>query len=247
MAKIDTLIDQTVFLLDKQRDVQRDCDTIFKDLLAVIQIKLAQASKQAPEEVEQLEKVIDLIAEQAEKISEEAQVDIDFLAEQLEALEKIKSVKDPIKARELLNMLIDENEEIKDADLFKKEVTEEVQISKQNLLTMVSDIKEAIKEGSAKDVALYLESIIMEESGDDNESLDDDEEECADDCSCGLNEGGKCLCSKKMSDNHGCGGCKGCGNGGGCGTGCGGDAVDVFANLAEYEKNLEKSDDNIKH
>jgi hypothetical protein len=188
MTKLETLIEQTSFLLEKQKEAQKECASIFAELVATATARKNEL-KGNKEEFETLEQVENLLAEQAERLNEEAQVDIDFLDEQYQALSKIKSLNNPTKEQELLGMLLDESEEIKDTEAFKKEVTEESTISKQNLLTMTNDIKDAIKEGSAQDVALYLESLLDEDGGDieggDDEDADLDEDEdgcCEDDC-----------------------------------------------------------------
>ncbi len=248
MSKLISLIEQTAFLLEKQKEAQKECAVIFNDLISATRGKLDQ-NKDDRESIEHLEQVYTLIQEQSEKLAEEAQVDIDFLSEQLQALHKIQEVKDQEKARELLSMLVDEEEELKDTESFKREINEEAQLSRQNLLAMVNDIKDAIKEGSAQDVALYLENLL--EDGEDmntNEEGDEDgwefEEEGCDDCSCGMGEEGKkCVCKKEASAQSGCGSCKGC-SGGGCGSGCGSKSVDIFAELKQYH---DDSSDKTTH
>src|SRR5437870_1667706 len=100
MIHIDDLIEQTKFLLEKQKDSQVDCLAIFQDLLAAAEARLAQARGQNPEETEHLEQVCTLVAEQKENITQDSQLDIDFLTEQLQALLKIQAIKDPAEARE---------------------------------------------------------------------------------------------------------------------------------------------------
>lgn len=239
MIRIDDLIEQTTFLLEKQKDSQQDCLAIFQDLLAAAKEKLGQIRSENPEEAEHLEQVCVLISDQKENISEDSQVDIDFLTEQLQALQKIQAMEDSEKARLLLNMIVDENEEMKDTESFKKEINEEAAISKQNLLTVINDLKEAIKEGSAEDVATYLGSIMSGE-GDDQDGDDFDDEDGEHD-----DEDG---CDDEEEEGGSCGGCKGCGTGGGCGSGCGDKEVDIFADLAQYEKEFFKdTNDKIKH
>lgn len=237
MSILQKLTEQTVFLLEKQKEANKDCAAIFAGLLDVIKSKLNQSKIDSGERAA-LEQVHALLSEQSETIKEDAQVDIDFLTEQLEALSQVKTVeaKDPAKAKELLALLIDESEEVKDTEAFKKEVIEEATASKENLMTMVTDIKEAITEGNAEEVAEYLESILSSE-GDD---VCCDDEEC-DDEECGDDEEGE----EGEEAEGGCGSCKGC-SGGGCGSGCGSDdskgTVDLFADLERYEQHLHGKD-----
>lgn len=192
MVKLNTLIEQTSFLIDKQKDAMQDCIEMFNDLLSTVDAQMKKAPKNS-ELAENLTQVSDLIGEQLKLIKEDAQGDIDFLKEQLEALQSIKAVDDPKKAKALLEAIIDEDEEIKDTAVFKKEVTEESVASRQGLATMINDIKDAIKEGNAKEVVLYLESILSadnegSEDEDDVKDLifgldeEDDEEEAEDSC-----------------------------------------------------------------
>ncbi len=215
--KLETLIEQTTFLIEKQKESQKDCALIFEGLLTAVKDKVT-TSKSQPEAMATLEHVHSLIAEQAQRINEEAQVDIDFLTEQLQALNDIKKVQNPEKASELLAMLIDENEEIKETASFKEAVGSESQIAKQNLTTMVNDIKDAIREGSAQDVALYLESLLSEEETEDEELDDDDDDE--------------------EDEEDGCDDCHSCSSKGCCG------GVDIFSQSINQENSKDKK---IKH
>ena len=228
MRLLKILIDQTVFLLEKQKEANADCISIFGDLLVVVKDKLGQ-KKNSPEEIAGLEQIKSLVSEQSEKIKEEALVDINFLTEQLEALRKVEVVhaKDPVKGKELFDMLVDKDDEIKDTEVFKKEVIKESALSKESLVTMVNDIKEAVVDGNAQEVAVYLKSILeSDDSDDDGDDLEDDGDGEFDD-------------AEIESEGGGCGGCKGC-SGGGCGSGCGKGSTDVFADLERFEKTLHK-------
>lgn len=201
MIKVETLIEQTEFLLDKQKEAQKECIDIFNDLLKVVEKKRKQVTDE--EEVAALDQVSGLISNQVEAISEETQVDIDFLGEQLEALKNIQKIKDPAKMKEMLALLIDEEEDIKETNAFKKDVNEEAMLSKQNLLTLVNDLKDAVTEGSAKDVALYLESILESEEGE--EESDEEDGECWDDDE---DDNDKRSCKSSCSDCRGCPGAR---------------------------------------
>lgn len=275
LAKLPDLIEQTVFLLQRQKDAQQDCSSMFKDLLIVVKAKRAGVVGDN-EEGQALDQIHDLVSDQVENVVQEAQVDIDFLTEQLASLQKIQQIKDPSQANEVLSMLIDSEEDIRNTAEFKKEVSEEAAISRENLMTMISDIKDSIKEGGAKEVALYLESILegAEEEGLEIDMDEDDEEEdgCCDDdeeggccdeeeeaelkpCTCGKGQGGMCTCKSdgkqrmtKVASGGGCGGgCSGC-SGGGCGSGCGSKKTDLFGDLEKYEKALlAEADEKTRH
>jgi hypothetical protein len=200
----------------------QDCLALFADLLATVDKRIKSVDAKAPE-AESLTEVRELLAEQAEQIKEGSQEDIDFLAEQLKTLQQIKTVNDPAKAQELLKMLLDEDVEIKDTAAFKKEVAEESAISRQNLVVMLNDIKDAIQEGNAQDVAVYLESILNDADGEDEDGDDEEGDACEDTC-CGKQCGG----AKKAKGKGSCGGCDtGC---------CGKGEMDIFESMSLYEE-----------
>jgi len=229
VSRLELVVEQTAFLIEKQTEAQQDCNAIFTDLLGAIETKLTE-KKDDSESFGYLEKIHDLISSQAQKINDEAQEDIIFLSEQLKALKHIQDIKDPIKSQELLGMILDEDEEIEDTESFKKAIEEEAVLSKQNLITMVDDIKDAVEEGNEQETALYLESILAQES-DEDEDEDEDEED--------------------GPLNSACSSCAGCGTGDGCGCG-GGEGVDIFEHLSKYEKELfgdkkQEADDKTTH
>jgi hypothetical protein len=214
---LETLLEQTEFLLGKQKEAKKDCVEIFSGLRDEVGKKLEQVKGQ-PENLEALNKIYTIISQQVERIEEDSQADIDFLGEQLRALREIEQIKDKKKSQEVLKQIVDENEEFKETEEFKKEVSEEAALSRQNLMVLVGDIRDAINEGSAKDVALYLESILGEEEGES----DEEDEECDDECC-----GGSC-----REEESSCGGCRR--SGGSC---CEDECLDLFAEISKPEKN----------
>ncbi|MFA6262839.1 MAG: hypothetical protein WCW33_04455 [Candidatus Babeliales bacterium] len=209
MVSLETLIEQTDFLLGKQKEAQKDCLEIFGGLLEAVQKKLVKVKGQ-PEEVEALKKVHTLVSEQIERVQEDTQSDIEFLTEQLSALREIGNIKDKKKIQELVSQMVDDSADIKETAAFKKEVEDESKVSRQNLVTLVNDIREAVSEDSAKDVALYLESILGEEETEE----DEEDGECC---------GGDCHDDEESS-------CKGCSRG--C-CGSNDEGADIFAALEE--------------
>jgi hypothetical protein len=215
VVSLETLIEQTDFLLGKQKEAQKDCLEIFGGLLDAVQKKLVLVKGQA-EEVAALKKVHKLVSEQIERVQEDTQSDIEFLTEQLSALREIGNIKDKKKIQELVSQMIDDSADIKETAAFKKEVEDESKVSRQNLVTLVNDIREAVSEDSAKDVALYLESILGEEETEEDE---EDGECCGGDCH-----------DEEAS-------CKGCSRG--C-CGSNDEGADIFAALKEISVKEEK-------
>jgi hypothetical protein len=196
VVTLQELIEQTDFLLGKQKEAQKDCLEIFGDLLNVVEKKIEKVKGQR-EEVEELNKARTLVTQQIERVKEDTQSDIEFLGEQLRALNEIDKIQDKKKAQELVSQMLDDAEDIKETAAFKKEVEEESKISRQNLIALVNDIRDAVNEGSAKDVALYLESILGEEELEG----DEDGECCGGDCDdCGDEEDSCCGCHGHTDD-----------------------------------------------
>lgn len=205
VSKLEKVIEQTTFLLEKQRQAHQECQAVFEELLSYINKKMEAI--QDEEEVETLENIHDVLANQAEQLTEDAREDISFLTDHLKALKQIKDVSDPVKAEELLNALIDEQEELLETTDFMDEVSRESENAKQQLLAMVADLKNALDEGNTKEVELYLESLFNENENDFDISDDEDDEDFDD---------------EDEEDADGCGDCSGgCGTGGGCGSGSG--------------------------
>jgi hypothetical protein len=215
VSKLETLIEQTSFLLGKQEEAKRECADIFSEFISVID-KRTQSSHCA-EDARSLEKIHDLITKQAKRFDEETQEDIAFLSEQLKMLEQVTTISDKEKAQEIMNMIVDEDEEILDTDTFKHNVLEEGALSKQNLLTMIEDIKEALNEGSVKEVELLLESFALEQN-DLTEEDDEDSCECEE---CDEYENDKCLGCTKADDEQS------------------DKKIDIFAEFNEYAERLE--------
>lgn len=218
MSKLEILLEQSAFLLEKQKEAQKECASIFADFLAMVDKKAKNVSD--PEDARGLEKIHELIVEQAKKFDEETQEDVDFLVEQTAMLENVRKISDKEKAKEVMDLMIDEDEELLSTEELKRNVIEEGELSKENLLNMIEDIKEALNEGSIKEVELLLETFVQDQE-DLDEECDEDDEDCdCDDC----NED-DCSCSSKSGDKAGC-----------CGE------VDVFAKFNELAEQAEGND-----
>jgi len=268
VSKLVTVIEQTTFLLGKQKESLGDCSAIFKDLLNTVEVKLNKTTD--TKERETLEKVYDAISGQAQKMADYIQEDINFLTEQLTAFTNITKINDPKQSQEILDLMLGEAGELGETAEFKKTVTEEAVMSKQNLTMLVEDLKATILEGNAEEVGMFLESLLEDDADmNDDQDLDEDEEEedeedgccddeedgCCDDdeeeelapCICGKGENGKCTCKKTSTKetSKGCGGgCNGC-SGGGCGSGCGtssgsSKSFDLFELLNEPDTSTDK-------
>ncbi len=237
MSRLEQVLEQTEFLLDRQKKSQKECDLIFSELLVVIE-DLLEKNKSDEQKKSLLEQMYDLISGQAQKISDQAQEDIDFLGEQHKALLHIRDVKNPQKADELLNMILEDDTELHSTEDFKREINEELAVSKQNLQTVINDIKEALQEGQIEETAIYLETIIADAERQEHGSSccdfnSDDEDSCC--CNCCEDECNdedefeedekKERNNNKKSSSSACNGCNHNNRG-----------IDIFAELSKYEK-----------
>lgn len=242
VSRLETLIEQTSFLLERQEEVKLECDDIFRDFLNFLQQKINDFNEEE-EQQSSLEKVHDMISGHAQKLTDEAQEDIEFLREQLRALQEVSKIADPTRAKEILAEMIDEDEEIPDTEEFKVSVQQESIEAKSNLLAMVDDVKEALRDGDVKEVELLLEAMVEEQSsGDINGlqfSLDDEDEEDG-----GEQQGGNNDNEEGEASSGGCCGSGGCAPGGcgDCSMDCGPakGATDIFSMLGQYERELEQ-------
>jgi len=205
MSKLESLLEQTSFLLERQVAARTDGDRLFAELLVLIENKMKETRDE--EDRESLENIYDAISGEAQKFSDDAADDIEFLKDQLNALTVVKETSDPAKAKDLLASIIDEEEEIQDTASFKKDVLDEAELSRQNLFNIISDFKSALEEGNVKDLELTINSMISAEDEDfDDEDFEDDDMDDEEEDTC-------CCSSKKSCCNDGkksgcCGGKK---------------------------------------
>ncbi len=174
LKRLEALIEQTDFLLEKQNEALVESEKIFGGMANDVEEKLKSKNIQA-QDLKSLTSIRAMIQAHLEKVAEQMQEDIEFLTEQLTALKHIAAIPDQKKANELLNMMIDEDEEILETEDFKANVTQESISSKQNLISIIDDLKAALNEGKFRDVELFLEALCAEE---------DEESEEESDCGC---------------------------------------------------------------
>ena len=188
LKRLETLIEQTDFLLEKQNEALVESEKIFGGMANEVEEKLKIKSFSA-QDLKSLNNIRTMVQEHLENVAEQMQEDIEFLTEQLTALKHIAAIPDQKKANELLNMMIDEDEEILETEAFKENVTQESISSKQNLISIIDDLKSALNENKFRDVELFLEALCADE----NEESDE-ESEC-DCCESKCNSKKKGCCS----------------------------------------------------
>lgn len=186
LKRLEALIEQTDFLLEKQNEALIESEKIFGSMANEVEEKLKSKSISA-QDIKSLNSIHAMLKEHLKNVAEQMQEDIDFLTEQLATLKHIAAIPDQEKAKELLNMIIEEDEEILETDEFKENVTQESIASKQNLISIIEDLKSALNEDKFRDVELFLEALCADE----DESEEESECECCD-SKCNSNKKGCC-------------------------------------------------------
>lgn len=182
MSKLDILIEQTEFLLGTHKEAKDGCTKIFSDLLAVVESRMGTIEQEGDEH-DALARVYDLLSAQAQNITGETEEEVDFLTAQLQAFKELKSSTDTVKRDEMVALLFEGVEELENTEEFKKGINEESALARQNLIAIAHDIKDALDEGSAGEVELYLKTILAQHESED-ESCCGDCDDCDDDCDC---------------------------------------------------------------
>jgi len=166
--RLDQISEQTAYLLEKQREFLEASESSFDSLLAAVDDKLKTKDREESGDLEDLKSIYDILVAQKQKTSTDVQDDIKFLEEQLAAINQIRSLQDPQKAKELLNMIIDEKEELLETEEFKKQVDQDILKSQKELEVMVDDLKHSLEEENPHELKMLLEAIAAEDEEDDS-------------------------------------------------------------------------------
>jgi len=203
-ANIDKLIDQTNFLLEKQKESKDYCAKQFEEFLSLIEEEISQLDvSNDMERIGKLKSVADIINKQLGEFSEEIAADVSFLEDQLSAIKEISTYQDSEAAAKLIGVLMD-GKEVPDTAKFKKDVESESVSSKESFIQVINDLKAALQEGGVDDLLAYLQSMQeLDESEGLEVSLEMDDECCG-----GVNlmfgdEGTKC-CGGKFDCGDAC-------------------------------------------
>ncbi|KKQ33467.1 MAG: hypothetical protein US49_C0001G0147 [candidate division TM6 bacterium GW2011_GWF2_37_49] len=198
--KVEMLIEQTVFLLDQQKDALRSTEEIFSKFIKQVQTKSQQKGLSA-DDTTSLSNITKMLADKLSTITEEMLADVEFLEKQLEALNAIAATKDASKAQTMIDMIFDKDEELLTTAEFKETILEDAEIAKEDLVAVMGDLTEALNENNIRDVELLLET--MGSEGEIEIDFEDDGEDDEDEC--GSCEDSCCQSSKKNENTF-----KGC-------------------------------------
>jgi hypothetical protein len=183
IEKLETLHEQTSFLLKKQQELLEESLAAFDSVLSLVDEKKATTDMQDKQDkqesessgsLEDLQFIYNYITKQKEVLNEPIQQDIDFLNDQLKAIKKIIGIEDPEKVKELLDMMLEEDASLLETNIFKEQVSKDFEESKKDLDVMINDLKDAVNEGNWHTLKLTLEAM---------ESTQEDDACCDSNCS----------------------------------------------------------------
>lgn len=173
--RLNSLIEQTSFLLERQKELFEKTSKVFSEMLEVAEKKLKSLDQNTrKQDVEDLRSIQKFVSDHKQKSAQGIQEDVEFLTEQLTALAQIKSVEDEAKKTELLDMIIPKEEKIPDTAAFKKMITDDLASNFRDLDLMFDDMKSAIEEDEIHEIKLLLEAI-----KDQEENQEHAEHECS--------------------------------------------------------------------
>ncbi len=160
----EKLKQQTMFLFEKHKEMQRFYNDQFGELISFINKKIdGLSSKEGEKEnLAKFQSIYDIVTEQSQKFLVDIDEDISFLKEQLKAIENIEKSEDLQKKKELVELMLD-GEKLLDTDQFKKEVAKEGEESINDFKMVVGDLEGAIEEGNLDEVILYLQEMAESE------------------------------------------------------------------------------------
>ncbi len=194
-------MEQTIFLLEQQKESRVYCGNAFESFLTLIQEKMDAESDK--DDKTKLEYIHGAVKNQSDRFTSEIDEDIEFLGGQVKALEAIGKEKDEEKVTKLVDTLM-EGQKVTETETFKKEVAQESKQAKEHFLSVMADLATSLKEGGIDDLVVYFEDLIADQN--DEEEFEDDDIEllpeeieetdekktecCGGDGSCG----DKCVC-----------------------------------------------------
>ena len=180
--RLETLIEQTSFLLEKQQELHENSQEVFDSIMQVISEKKAELEAgDDKSKLDDLHAIETRLKTQKEKSEDDFKQDIDFLQEQLEAIKQITNVQDEQKAQELLDMIIDPKDELLETEDFKSQISTEIMAAKNELNLMLEDIKNALEQGDLHELNLMLEAVADEQKLQEEQD-EEDEEGCCSSC-----------------------------------------------------------------
>ena len=186
MDKINTIAEQTEYLIEKQKEVLHSFQENFKGLNALLKEsqEKAEQAKSGPE-LESFQNVFSILSEQEEIFAAQFEEDITFLNEQLGAIKEIQNISDPERKKELTEELLEKDYEPVETARFKADVEQEAEEAKVGFEKMVADLKASYEEEGIAGLEAFL---VAQAEACRAECEEDCEEDCKDSECCGGTE-----------------------------------------------------------
>lgn len=202
MSKIDMLLEQTIFLVEKEQEAFAEISARMSQLFLLLEEKIGQfKDAESKETLIAIEKHLEA---HFGEMKESMQEDVAFLRQQVETMKQVSLIEDAARQEELVEIILTEAGELTSTDLFKKSITEQSQLSRNEFFVMIQEMEDAIQEGKEEELLLLMESADEEdgdegddccggngcedEGGDCSNSECDDEGDCDEDDDCCQNE-----------------------------------------------------------
>lgn len=188
VSKITTLLEQTLFLVEKEKEAFLEISKRMDLLFSLLQEKIGQfKDEESKETLVAIEK--HLIAH-FDEMKNSMKEDVAFLEQQLQTMKQVSLIDDEQRRNELAEMIIHEAGELLPTETFKKNIEEQSQMSRDEFFAMIQEMEDAIQEGKEEELLLLMESADEEdeegccgsdECADDECDEDYDEDDDADD------------------------------------------------------------------
>ncbi len=191
-TRLETIVHQTTFLLDKHRTTREECEQLFDGFLEDIKRKSIEAKARGDEkDARSFDLAFEVISRHADQFTEEAMEDIDFLEKQLESMSQVRSLGDQDKEEQLADILLD-GDEVLDTAEFEKGVTNDCVSCSRGVESMIDNFETVLDEEGPQALALLLEAMDdaentrrEEEAASVDSESDDEQHYCkSDDQSC---------------------------------------------------------------
>lgn len=166
MTTLETVQAQIALLLEKQQEAYEYCNTLFDELLSLMDERITLVG-QGKESKEKLQEIAELLTAHAEQFKAEIVKDISFLEGQLEAISSIQAEEDHVKRDELTNLIM-EGEKPQDMTIFTQNLEVEMQEAKDSFSVIINDIKSALAEEKIDEMLLYLQELARQETRDNS-------------------------------------------------------------------------------
>lgn len=176
------LEEQIKFLVDVEQDSFEECLQEFGSLMLFLE--QAATAVQDDSVDAGLELVRKILTDNYQNMRSEYETELAYLRQQLKIVQQALSVKDTEKLAQLEGLILEDVGTLESNDSFKKRVSETNAETRQEFLSVVSEIREAVSTGSVDELAAFFHAAqVANEEGlnvddeDDEDSFDVDDDD----------------------------------------------------------------------